>query len=33
MCPFLIETDENDTRGTTSLINETINMLSSWLHL
>jgi hypothetical protein len=33
MCPFLIETDENASRTTTSSVDETIETLSSWLHL
>lgn len=33
MCPFLVETNEHDSRATTSSIGETIEVLTSWLHL
>jgi hypothetical protein len=33
MCPFLIETDENDARLTTSSVEETVRTLCGLLHL
>jgi hypothetical protein len=33
MCPFLIETNENDTLVTTSTIDQTIETLARLLHL
>ncbi|HET8924584.1 MAG TPA: hypothetical protein VFN26_16495 [Candidatus Acidoferrum sp.] len=32
MCPFLIETDENDTRMITATIDQTIETLAQLLH-
>jgi hypothetical protein len=33
MCPFLIETDENDSRVTSATIDQTIETLARLLHL
>lgn len=33
MCPFLIETDENDSRITTNSVEETVRALAELLHL
>lgn len=33
MCPFLVETDESDTRLTTNSVEETVQTLSVLLHL
>ena len=33
MCPFLIETNENDTRVTTATFDQTIETLARLLHL
>jgi hypothetical protein len=33
MCPFLIETDENDARTTTNTVDKTVQALAALLHL
>jgi hypothetical protein len=33
MCPFLIETDENDARLSASSVEETVEALSKLLHV
>jgi hypothetical protein len=33
MCPFLIETDENEARLVAKTVSETFAILTKWLHL